>query len=464
MSSPASTATPAWTPAATSLTSPALLKRSEHLEAFRYANEALQHEKKGFYNDAITLYNKSGQMLISIAEKNKSVDPMSPLLSEKGKRLIERANEIKAWMSQSVEKGRNALDKLVQWGTGMINTGDMPTIAVSPELEPLPPTKATPVKASIIKNLGGSSAIVSINDEEEFTHMRYTPVTTKNPSNFDTEGNKLLCMERSRCVDILIVITMYNENAEELNMTLRKICKNVEYMTRNSLPGLDGKDAWKRVAACIVSDGRQKANPNTLKYAKEIGIFDAEIMTISSLGSDVSLHLFEYSIQLLNARKNEATNMRFPPIQTIFALKEKNAGKLNSHAWFFNAFAEQLRPKYTVLLDVGTMPTESAIFRLLRTMERDPQIAGCCGEITVHEPNYFNFPVAAQQFEYKISNILDKSLESLFGYISVLPGAFSAYRYTAIRGEPLNAYFLSLSLSASDMGAFRVRYKNQTSF
>lgn len=47
-----------------------------------------------------------------------------------------------------------------------------------------------------------------------------------------------------------------------------------------------------------------------------------------------------------------------------------------------------------------------------------------------------------------MSNILDKPLESVFGFISVLPGAFSAYRYIAVQNDPqtgegpLQKYFL----------------------
>ena len=37
-------------------------------------------------------------------------------------------------------------------------------------------------------------------------------------------------------------------------------------------------------------------------------------------------------------------------------------------------FAPQLKPRYLMTLDVGTMPTPEAVYRLLRAMERNPQV------------------------------------------------------------------------------------------
>jgi chitin synthase len=79
------------------------------------------------------------------------------------------------------------------------------------------------------------------------------------------------------------------------------------------------------------------------------------------------VHLFEKTLLIeRNFDEHTSTGAYCLPLQGVFALKQKNGGKLDSHLWFFYAFAEQLEPDYTVLIDVGTIPSRSALFRLFR--------------------------------------------------------------------------------------------------
>lgn len=129
----------------------------------------------------------------------------------------------------------------------------------------------------------------------------------------------------------------------------------------------------------------------------------------------------------------------------MFCLKQKNSKKINSHRWLFNAFGRILNPEVCILLDAGTKPGPKSLLYLWEAFYNDKDLGGACGEIHAMLGkgwrNLINPLVAAQNFEYKISNILDKPLESSFGYVSVLPGAFSAYRFRAIMGRPLEQYF-----------------------
>lgn len=85
-------------------------------------------------------------------------------------------------------------------------------------------------------------------------------------------------------------------------------------------------------------------------------------------------------------------------------------------------------PKLTisvcVLLDVGTQPGPDSIYHLWKAFDINSSVGGACGEIVALKglfwKNLLNPLVAAQNFEYKMSNILDKPLESIFGYITVL--------------------------------------------
>ena len=221
-------------------------------------------------------------------------------------------------------------------------------------------------------------------DRDEFTHMRYTAATC-DPNDFYAENFTLRqkLFSKQRHTELFIVITMYNEDDILFARSMIGVLKNIEFMCKRTESKTWGKDAWKKIVVCVVSDGRAKINPRTRALLAAMGIYQEGVAKQKVNDKDVTAHIYEYTTQVALKIENDVVRVvpKQQPVQMLFCLKENNQKKINSHRWFFNAFGQVLNPNICVLIDAGTKPGHNSIYHLWKAFDLEPMCGGACGEI-----------------------------------------------------------------------------------
>ena len=271
----------------------------------------------------------------------------------------------------------------------------------------------------------------------------------------------------------LALITMQNEQAEDLHITLEGVLDNLEKFIVTGSEKL--KITANQFGCVIIVDGidpflkaynkldilklssKQCFRSNKTYYSQ---FFNPDLIKDEFLITDILKRSKKFSAEdefdiLLSLRESnlisESDNIlhcfsQQIPYQSnflnlLFCIKQESRRKLDSHHWFFEGFCSKIKPKYVMFLEAGAKPRKDSLYQLYKAMERDTRVAGCCGEI-IPKGSGCNQLVQAQIVEYKFSHILDKAMESVIGYSSVLPSNFSAYRWERINSQPtIRNYF-----------------------
>ncbi len=256
---------------------------------------------------------------------------------------------------------------------------------------------------------------------------------------------------------LIIGISMYSEDYKLIDETLEGIMKNLPNLNK---AGFEDKN----ILVIIISDGKDKVDKkvsekfigNNLSGKEQIidDYMKKKIFLLKDDKDPKPNYLISCCLKREKLNKYENGENQKLEMDIIFSIKKENKGKLDSHYWLFMGFCKKIDPEYIVLLDTGTIPDPDgdSLCSLILPMNKDKSIAGTCGEMELSNPRKCtNLPLSAQILEYKYAHVIDKYFESLYGFVSVLPGAFSAYRWKALNNNvTLSEYFMTIDSGVAD--------------
>ena len=153
-----------------------------------------------------------------------------------------------------------------------------------------------------------------------------------------------------------------------------------------------------------------------------------------------------------------------PPaaIRLNICLKDRNRGKLDSHRWFFGCLLEGRLPDFVVQVDAGTVIEPSSLERMTAVLVSSPDIAAIVPRIETDPGTGDDSLALWQAADFVLGNELDRTTQSLLGYIDVTPGQFSMYRRASLESRLADGRTRVLDAYLNDTVATSLLQRNRS--
>lgn len=245
-------------------------------------------------------------------------------------------------------------------------------------------------------------------------------------------------------------VTVYNEPDSSLRSTLQSILLAL----RHSFFQVGADSA--RSIVCILVDGQAQMHPSLKWWLKGMQLTLDAPRRYAGLDIHVTSHHADTLTRTIDPASPKPAAECMLKVDVMLCIKNENRGKLESHALFFRDICTELQPDYCYQIDAGTTVAEDAISRMITCMETSRDVGAIAPRVMPVVPA----PTASflqnwQFYDFALHKAVYWPLESMTGFLSVVPGQTSIFRWEALKHcdpgslgpDPVQAYLRGLHTS-----------------
>lgn len=230
--------------------------------------------------------------------------------------------------------------------------------------------------------------------------------------------------------NLAICLTLYNEPKDLLKASLTSIIQSLDSLGRK-------QSDYEHATISIIADGADQISDSARAYLKTLDLAP-QSTTFTDFDGSVRARNLSPLQTLEGVSRHSPSRMK---ISLQLVLKAENAGKLDSHWWFYQEICSQLKPDYCFQIDTGTILETDAFSEMCTAFDADPNTAGIASNVMIAPPRDGNLLECFQSGDFAVQKTIRWPSEVFSGFLSVIPGQFSALRWRAFTrsqalGEP----------------------------